>query len=226
MEARFDPAALIAVGGLSHLLLFYCWSSLAISTALPLVLTFDDLLIREELIHRQVRLLGITGIRLIVTRAVGPPFELTVVEKDLACVEHVLPFRDRWMAITSMQQHLAFARAHEVVLLIRNVHTVAVNFVQAILIRKTVESKNIVRIDGFDGAGMQIWINLRRLHDTTKRFRRRVALDHDRFLQNRSSLRNCNSLLVLGRFMGLCSMSLDRSRCTARIQAAWLRSAR
>src|SRR5437868_5413204 len=70
------------------------------------------------------------------------------------------------MTIASMQKHLAFARAHKVVLLIWNVDAVTVHFVQAILIRKTVQPKNIVGVDRFDGAGMKVRIELSGLHNT------------------------------------------------------------
>lgn len=135
------------------------------SAFFALVLALDNLLIREELVHRQIGLGGVFCIGLIVTRAVGPPFELAVIKEDLARIEHLLTFSDRRMPVARVQEHFAFARAHKVVLLIWNVHAVTVHFVQAILICKIVEPKNIAGVDRFDGAGMKIRIDLHCLYD-------------------------------------------------------------
>ena len=72
------------------------------SAFLAFVLALDDLLIAEELVHREVRLHGIVRLWLIVTRAVGPPFKLGVIKKNLAGIEHLLSFSDRRMAIARM----------------------------------------------------------------------------------------------------------------------------
>src|SRR6185503_10805379 len=68
------------------------------------------------------------------------------------------------MAVARMQQHFAFTRAHEVVLLIGDVHAVAVHFVQAVLIRKTVQAENIARIYRLDCSRMQVRVIFRGLH--------------------------------------------------------------
>jgi len=70
------------------------------------------------------------------------------------------------MPVAPVQQRLALARPHEVVLLIRNVHPVAVYFVQPVLISKIVEPENIARVDRLDRARMQVWVVLGGLHDS------------------------------------------------------------
>ena len=125
---------------------------------LPLVLALDDLLIRVKLIHRQIRLHRVFRIRLIVPRTVGPPLELAVIKEDLTGVEHLLSFRDRGMPVACVQEHVALARAHEVVLLVRNVDGVAVHFVQPVLIRKIAKPENIAGVYRLDRSGMQVWI--------------------------------------------------------------------
>ena len=72
------------------------------------------------------------------TRAIGPPLELSVVEEDLTGVEHLFSFRNRWMPVTIVQQHFTFTRAHEVVLLVGNIHAVTALFMQTILTGETV----------------------------------------------------------------------------------------
>lgn len=72
------------------------------SSFLAFVLALDDLLIAEELIHREIGLRGIVRMRLVVARAVGPPFKLRVVKKNLAGIEHLLSFSDRRMTIARM----------------------------------------------------------------------------------------------------------------------------
>ena len=103
----------------------------------------DDLLVRVKVIHRQARLFGVFYKRLIVAGTVGPPLQLTIVEEDLSGIEHLLAFGDRRMPVTVVQQHLSLARAHEVVLLIRNVHAVTVLPVQTVLAGKVAKTKDI-----------------------------------------------------------------------------------
>lgn len=91
--------------------------------------------------------------------------ELPVVEEDLAGVEHLFALSDRRMSIAVMQKHLSLAGAHEVVLLIGDVDAVSVHAMKAILIGKTVQPKNIARIDRFDSARMQVRKELYSLHD-------------------------------------------------------------
>ena len=67
-----------------------------------------------------------------------------------------------------MQQHLAFACADEVVLLVRNVDAVTVYAMKAVLIGKTVETKNITMVNRLDRARMQVRIELHRLHDALR----------------------------------------------------------
>lgn len=128
--------------------------------------TFDYLLVGEELTHRKTRLLGVFRKRLIVARAVGPPLELPIIEEDLTGIQHLLSFSNRRMPVTCVQKHVALPRAHEVVLLVRDVDGVAVHFVQPVLIRKIAKPENIARIYGLDRTGMQVWIKLCRLHDS------------------------------------------------------------
>ena len=127
------------------------------------MLALDDLLVREKVIHGKTRLYCVFYIGLIVARAVGPPLELAVIEKDLTGVKNLLSFSDRRMPVAIVQQHLAFTRAHEVVLLIRDVDGVTVHFVQTVLIRKIVKPENIAVINWLDRARMQVRINLKRL---------------------------------------------------------------
>src|SRR6185503_12004683 len=116
------------------------------------------------MIHRQIGLRGAVRVGLIMARAVRPPLQLSIIKKDLTRIQHLLSLRDRRMTITGMQKHLTLTGAHEVVLLIRDVHAVAVHFVQAVLIRKTIESENIARIDRFHRSGMQVGIEPGRLN--------------------------------------------------------------
>ena len=131
-----------------------------------LVLALDDLLVRVKLAHGKTRLFRVFCKRLIVARTVGPPLELAVIEKDLTGVEHLLSFSNRRMPVACMQEHVALARAHEVVLLIRDVDGVTVHFVQTVLIGKIVKPEEITRIYRLDCPWMQIWIKLRSLHDS------------------------------------------------------------
>lgn len=144
------------------------WFAFRIHAALFLafVLALDDLLVREKLIHGKTRLSGVFCIGLIVARAVGPPLELAVIEKDLTGIEHLLSLSNRRMPVACVQKHVALTRAHKVVLLIRDVDGVTIHFVQTVLIRKIVKPEKIALIHRLDGAGVQVWIKLRGLHNS------------------------------------------------------------
>ena len=58
------------------------------------------------------------------------------------------------MPVTIVQKHLAFTRADEVVLLVRNVDAVAVDAMESILVGKAVEPEDTGIIYRFDGAGV------------------------------------------------------------------------
>src|SRR6185503_6719113 len=60
------------------------------------------------------------------------------------------------MPITIVQEHVAFTRAHEVVLLVRHVHAVSVHAMQSILIGKTIQPKDTPRANRFNRTRMQI----------------------------------------------------------------------
>ena len=134
--------------------------SITASTFFSHVLAFNDLLIRKEMLQRQVGLGRIICAGLIVTGPIRPPLELPVIKKDFAGVKHLLSFSDRRMPVAVMEEHVALARAYEVVLQIGNVYTVPVHTVQSILIGKTVETKNVVGIDQLHRARMQVRIEL------------------------------------------------------------------
>src|SRR5690349_21546786 len=109
------------------------------------------------------------------TRTVGPPLELAIIEEDLTSVEHLLAFSNRRMPVARVQEHVALARAHEVVLLIWDVNGVTVHSVQPVLIRKILKPKNIAMIDWLDRAGVQVWVKLNSLdHRRSKRLNDRL----------------------------------------------------
>jgi hypothetical protein len=137
---------------------------MATSSSLARMLALDYLLIRKERVHRQIGLFRAVGIRLIMARAVRPPLEPPIIKEDLAGIEHLLSFRDRRMPVPVVQKRLALAGPHEVVLLIGNVHAVAVYFVQTVLIGKTIQPENIRRIYRFDSARMQVGVELESLY--------------------------------------------------------------
>src|SRR6185312_15119544 len=85
----------------------------------------------------------------------------------------LLPLRDRGMPVSSMQEHLAFPRSHKVVLLIGNVNTVTVHFVQPVLIGKIVQPENIALVYRLHCARMQVRVELSGLHNTGTK-----SLDH------------------------------------------------
>src|SRR5215204_1436498 len=90
------------------------------------------------------------------------------------------------MTVATMQKHFTFPGPDEVVLLIRYVDAVAVDSMQAILVRKTIQPKNATRVDRLDSSRVQIWVKLNGLDD-----RRLKRLPHDcgsygRLVGNRS----------------------------------------
>src|ERR1044071_7808147 len=150
----------------SILYLIHGVASFSRSTSFAQVLAFDDLLVTIEIVHWQIGLLRAVCVRLVMPRTVAPPFQITVIEKDLARVEHLLSFGQRRMTITIVQERLSFTGSHEVVLHIRDIDAVRARAVQPVLIGKTIERENVAPVHRDCRARMQVGIKLCSLNNS------------------------------------------------------------
>jgi hypothetical protein len=126
-----------------------------------LVDALKDLVMLEEAVHGKTSLLCVIRIGPVDAAAVAPPEETAIVEIRFTGVVYGTPFGQSGVAERGVKQRFTALQPDKNVFGIGNVMPVLLGAVQAELIEKGLEVKNLRAIHGYGGSGVQIWVNFR-----------------------------------------------------------------